>query len=164
MTSVHTMNTDATSQAGYVCHVILCLMCLCGWFRSDISQRATLSVQEAVLRVERMWKTLKAAIMQEVTAAEITIVYPGAGVDYNAAKMDDMYMNTSSNATTNPDNCGQRVLCTIGVGLQREVSKRSENGTMKIHRELMLKPKVALASALLDTQADLVLSATDGKN
>ncbi|KAF8802604.1 hypothetical protein BYT27DRAFT_7172654 [Phlegmacium glaucopus] len=164
MTSAQTMNLDSPSQAGFVYHIILGLMCICGWFRSDISQRVTLSIEEAVLRVERMWKTLKVAIMQEVTAAEIIIVYVGTGGNYDAANMDDMYMDTSGDAVMNQDNCEKLVLCTIGVGLNRGVSKRSENGTMQIHREVILKPKVALTSALLDTQADIVLSATDGKD
>lgn len=168
MTSVQTMNSDTPTHAEFVLEVILGLMHICGWFKSDTSQRATLAVQQAVFRVERMWKILKAAIMQEITAAEITIFNIAAGYGYNTAEMDDMYTDTSGDVTTNLDNGGQQILCTVGVGLQRGVSKRSENGTMEIHREVILKPKVALTSVLLsgeslDRQTDVMLSATDGK-
>ena len=167
MTILQTMNSDTQSQAAFVSDIIMGLIYLCGWSESEASQRAAISVQEAVLRVERVWKTLKVAIMQEITAADITLIHVGAGCDYKVDKMDDMYMDTSG-ATTN--NGGQQqILCMVGVGLQRDVSKRSENGTMKCHREVVLKPKVALYSVLLnggcpDTKADKVLSATDGKD
>jgi hypothetical protein len=93
MTSAQTMSLDTPSQAGYVFHVISGLMAICGGFGSqDTSQRAKASVQQAVFRVEKMWKTLK-AIMQEITAAETTMLYIGAGTDYNTATMDVMYID-----------------------------------------------------------------------
>jgi hypothetical protein len=168
MTSVQTMNSDAPSSASNVFSVILGLMWICGWFGAqDTSKRAKLSVQQAVLRVEKMWKTLKVAIMQGITAADITMVSINAGSDYNAATMDDMYIDASSDVITNPDK-HEQILCPVGVGLQREVSKRCRDGTMQINREVILKPKIALASVLLkeeyspDTQKEMMLSATDG--
>ena len=171
MTSVQAAGSDTASEAEFVLHVILGLMWICGWFGSrDTSQRAASSVHQAVLRIEKMWKTLKAAIMQEITAAEITMLDVGPGFVYNVATMDDMYMDTSSDATANQDNCRQQTLCPVGVGLQRDVSKRCEDGTMQIHREVILKPKVALASVLLnresfpDTEDKMVLSTKGGKD
>ena len=163
------MNLDAPSNAIHVYNDILGLMLICGWFGSqDISKSAKLSVKHAVLRVEKMWKTLKVAIMQEITAAEITMLAIGPGTDYNAATMDDMYIDASSDVTTNPDNHEQHILCPVGVGLQRDVSKRCEDGTMEINGEVILKPKIALASVLLkgesssDTQMEL--SEMNGKD
>ena len=171
MTSVQTMNSDTPSNASFVFNVIWGLMWICGGFGSqDTSQRAKLSVEQAVLRVEKMWKTLKVAIMQEITAAEITILAIRAGSNYNAVTMDDMYIDASSDVTTNPDNHKHRILCPVGVGLRREVSKRCKDGTMQINGEVILKPKIALASVLLkgepslDTQREMMLSATDEKD
>ena len=148
-TSVQMKDSDAPSQARIVFYVILSLMWICGGFESeDTSQRANLSIKQAVLRVEKLWKTLKVAIMQEITAAEITMVNVDAGSDYDMATMDDMYVDTNVDATANPDDCRQQILCPVGVGLQRDVSKRSKDGTMQIHREIILKPKIALASVL----------------
>ena len=147
------MNLDTPSQAEYVSNVILSLMLICGWFESqDIARRAKVSVQQAVMRIEKMWKALKVAIMQEITTAEITTIAVGPGSDYNAAKMDDMYIDASSDVMTNPDDghdSEQHILCPVGVGLQREVSKRCKDGTMQINGEVILKPKIALASVLL---------------
>ena len=168
MTSVQTMDSD-TSKASYVSNVILGLMWICGGFGSqDTSQRAKLSVQQAVLRVERMWKPLKVAIKQEITAAEIILFGICAGTDYNAATMDDMYTDASSDVIMNPNNHEQHILCPVGVGLRRDVSKRCKDGTMKINGEVILKPKIALASVLKgepssDTQNEMMLSVTNGK-
>ena len=169
MTSVQTMNSDAPSSANYVYNVILGLMWICGWFGAqDTSQRAKLSVQQAVLRIEKMWKTLKVAIMQGITAAEITMAGISAGSDYNAATMDDMYIDASSDVITNSDKHEQQILCPVGVGLRRDVSKRCRDGTIQINGEVILKPKIALASVLLkeecspDTQKEMMISATDG--
>ena len=98
MTSVPA-GSDTPSETEFVFHIIFWN---CGWFGSqDTSQRAKLSVHQAVLRIEKMWKTLKAVIMQKITAAEITMLDVGNGFNYN---MDDMYMDTSSDATANLDN------------------------------------------------------------
>ena len=171
MTSVQTMNLDAPTDAGNVYNDILGLMLICGWFESqDITKRAKLSVKQAVLRVEKMWKTLKVAIMQEITAAEITLLTIGPGTNYNAATMDDMYIDASGDVATNPDNHKQHILCPVGVGLQRDVSKRCEDGTMEISREVILKPKIALESVLLkgeplpDTQKEMRLSEMNWKD
>lgn len=166
MTSTQTMSSDTPSGADYVLQLISVLMVICGGFLSqDTSQRAKVSVQQAVLRVEKMWKTLKVAIKQGITTADITMVAINAGSDYNVATMDDMYIDTGSDVMTNPDNHEQHILCSVGVGLQRHVSKRCEDGTMQINGEVILKPKIALASVLLkeelspDTKMML-----DGKN
>jgi hypothetical protein len=163
MTSAQTMSLDTPSQSNHVFHVILGLMVICGGFGSqDTSQRAKASVQQAVFQVEKMWKTLKAAIMQEITAADITMVAIDPGTDYNTATMDDMYIDASSDAITNSD---KHIFCSVGVGLQRHVSKRCKDGTIQINGEVILKPKIALASVLLkgepflDTQMVL-----DGKD
>jgi hypothetical protein len=166
------MNSDTPSAgARDVYNDIWGLMWVCGGFGSkDALQRAKLSVEQAVLRVEKMWKTLKAAIMQEITAAEITMHAINPGSDYNAATMDDMYTDESSDVPTNPDNHEKRILCAVGVGLQRDVSKRCEDGTMQINGEVILKPKIALTSVLLkgepspDTQKEVMISAMDGKD
>jgi hypothetical protein len=107
--------------------------------------------------------------MQEITAAEITTLYIVAGSEYNAATMDDMYIDASSDVTTNHEQ--QHILCPVGVGLQRDVSKRCKDGTMQINGEVILKPKIALASVLLKGEPSLdtqnlkeMLSATDGKD
>jgi hypothetical protein len=165
MTSTQTMSLDTPSQAGYVFHVISGLMAICGGFGSqDTSQRAKASVQQAVFRVEKMWKTLKVAIMQEITAAEITMLYIGAGTDYNTATMDDMYIDASSDMITNPEN-HEPILCSVGVGLQRYVSKRCKDGTIQIDGEVILKPKIALASVLLKGEPFLDTQiALDGKD
>ena len=93
-TSVQMMDSDTPSQARIVFDVILSLMWICGGFESeDTLQRANLSVKQAVLRVENWWKTLKVAIMQEITAAEITMLNVDAGSDYNITTMDDMYVD-----------------------------------------------------------------------
>ena len=155
MTSVQTMNSDDTpSNAGYVVHVILSLMLICGGFASqDASQMAKVSVTQAVSRVEKLWKTLKTAIMQEITAAEITMIAITPGSDYNAAEMDDMYTDASCDEITkNPDNHEQHILCSVGVGLQRDESKQCKDGTMQINREVILKPKIALPSVLLKVE------------
>lgn len=150
MTSAQTMSSDTPSLAHYLYNDILGLMWICGGFGSqDTSQKAKVSVQQAVFRVEKMWKTLKVAIMQEITTADITMIAIDPGSDYNAAKMDDMYMDASSDAITNPDTHEQQILCSVGVGLQRDVSKRCKDGTMEINGEVILKPKIALASVLL---------------
>lgn len=147
MTSVQTMNSSTPSRAKFVGSVILALMSICGWFKSqDTSRKATLDVEKCVLRVETMWKALKVVIKQEITAAEISVFGIDRSCKYDAATMDDAYMDTRSDGTTNPD---KWVLCTVGVGLRRDVSKRSENGKIEIYREVILKPKVALHSVLL---------------
>ena len=169
MTSVQTMKSDTPSKAHDVYNIIVGLMWICGGFGSqDTSQRAELYVEQAVLRVEKIWKTLKVAIMQEITAAEITVRAIDPGVDYDAATMDDMYMDESSDVPTNPEK--EQILCPVGVGLRRDVSKRCEDGTMQINGEVILKPKIALTSVLLkgepsrDTQEKMTLSVTDGKD
>ena len=143
------MSPDAPSNAVKVYNNILGLLWICGGFGSqDTTQRAKASVQQAVFRIEKMWKTLKTAVMQEITTADITMVAIGPEIKYNAAEMDDMYMDASSDVT-NPENHEQHILCSVGVGLQRDVSKRSKDGTMQINGEMILKPKIALASVLL---------------
>ena len=166
------MNLDTPTNASHVYYVILSLMSICGGFASeDAKQRAKLSVQQAVLRVEEIWKTLKIAIMQEITTAEISMIAIGPGSDYNAAIMDDMYTDASSDEITkNPDNHEQHILCSVGVGLQRKVSKRSQDGTIQINGEVILKPKIALPSVLLkvepspDTQMMDTQMMVDGKD
>ena len=149
------MDSDAPSKAHYIFNLILALMRICGWFGSqETSQRARSSVEQAVSRVEKMWKTLKVAIMQEITAAEITMLAISAESEYNAVTMDDMYIDASSDVSGTLDNHGQRVLCQVGVGLQREVSKRCKDGTMQINGEVILKPKIALASVLLPVKGE----------
>jgi hypothetical protein len=66
--------------------------------------------------------------------------------DYDAATMDDMYIDASSDVSTNPDNHErQHKLCSVGgVGLQRDTSKRCKDGTMQINGEVILKPKIAV--------------------
>jgi hypothetical protein len=59
---------------------------------------------------------MKAAIMQEITAAEITMLSLGAWSEYNAATMDDMYIdhNASSDVTTNHEQ--QHIVCPVAKG------------------------------------------------
>ena len=93
---------------------------------------------------------MKTAIMQEITTAEITMISVGPESDYNAAKMDDMYIDANSDEIPkNPDNHGQHILCSVGVGLQRDVLKQCQDGTMQINGEVILKPKITLPSVLL---------------
>ena len=161
------MNSDTPSNASHIYFIILSLMSICGGFVSqDAKQRAKLSAQQTVLRVEKIWETLKTAIMQEITATEITMISIGPGSDYNSAKMDDIYTDSSSDEITmNPDNHEQQILCSVGVGLRRDESKQCKDGTMQINGEVILKPKIALPSVLLkvgpspDTQMML-----DGKD
>ena len=131
--------------------LVLSLMCLCGWsITNQESQKIISSFQQMVERIERMWSQLKKAAKEGITNTDMEVFTfaPGSNFEEN---MEDMYDDVLGN--TKSGNLEKRrrekILCSVGIGLRKSLVKREDGKAPRVQQDILIKPKVALASVLL---------------
>src|SRR5882672_8785744 len=122
------------------------LLCLCGWsLNSPRSQKAILSMQQIVKALERLWLQIKRATKESTIGADFDVAIVDSNTPYDDMTMEDTYCEVPNSSLTN----GTRVLCSVGVGLQKPVVKRMD-GTLPEKTVFLIKSKVALETVLVD--------------
>ncbi|KAF8959253.1 hypothetical protein BDZ97DRAFT_1667426 [Flammula alnicola] len=156
ITSAQMSSFDTQAPASFAVDMLLSLLCLCGWsMTSQQSKKAVLSVQQMVFTIEKMWVQLKKATKEGITTADMEVFVIPTGSLFGEG-MEDTYADNSSGVVVDSGGQGKRILCTVGMGLRRTTIKRVEGGPSANKYEVLLKPKVALGSVLVDNAEDRV--------
>jgi glutamyl/glutaminyl-tRNA synthetase len=140
------------TQKTAIIDMLLSLMCLCGWSISNQqSRKAVLSLKQKVESVERVWSQLKKATKENITNTDIEVfnVEPGSTFGEHVEDVYDDTLGKTQNGE--PERrCREKILCTVGIGLRKSLVKHEGGGAPLVQREVLIKPKVALASVLLE--------------
>lgn len=104
-------------------------------------------MQQIVKLLERLWLQLKSVTKESTIAADFDVFIIDFNRTYDDTKMEDNYCSDMSTSYTRN---GTRVLCSVGVGLQKTVVKRVEGMLPEKQTDLLIKAKVALESVLQD--------------
>lgn len=161
ITFAHIKSLDSQTFSDHILDMAIGLLCLCGWsLNSPRSKKAILSMQQMVKALERLWMQLKSATKEGITTADIDVFVIDFGRSYDPARMEDSYVDALSRSGTGspihsptPDS---RVLCTVGMGLQKTVMRRSDGMSPERQIDVLLKPKVALESVLKTIAGEIV--------
>jgi hypothetical protein len=106
-------------------------------------------MQQIVKFLERLWLQLKSVTKESTIAADFDVDVIGFDRPYDDMKMEDSYCDMSAKSSSHTKN-GTRVLCSVGVGLQKRVVKRVEGMEPEKQTDLLIKTKVALETVLRD--------------
>ncbi|KAF8802606.1 hypothetical protein BYT27DRAFT_7112082 [Phlegmacium glaucopus] len=154
MTMAQAKYVDSTTTKDAVIKMLSNLLYLCGSPMANVSSQKThLCLQQVVSTIMDMWMQLRIAIYEGVTTTEMKLFGARPNDTYRDAVMNDIYADTEDVHVQQP-NLGKetgRILCTVGMGLQRCVVKQNGDGTMSVQRDTTLKAKVAFPSVLFDT-------------
>ena len=109
-----------------------------------------------VERIERMWSQLKKAAMEGITNTDMEVFIVSAGSDFGEI-MEDMYDDVLGNTKSRnlEKRRREKILCSVGVGL-RKSSVKHEDGKAQVQQDILIKPKVALASVLLAAEGGMI--------
>lgn len=136
------MSTD------FIIDLLLSLLYVCGWSSAhEQSKKAMLSVQNMIFTIGKMMTQLKVATKEGITTADMEVCAVTADSVFTA-NMEDVYAENSIAQVAAMGITGQRVLCTVGLGLRRIATKRNESGSIERREDILLRPKVALISVL----------------
>lgn len=134
--------------ANVIVDILISMLFLCGWSTSsEKSKRAVLLMQQMVFNIEKMASQIKTATKEGITTADLDVFVIHSGSPLRDG-MEDVYADSASGDARNSETVNKRVLCTVGMGLRRTIVKRVEGRTPEYKEEILLKPKVALASVL----------------
>ena len=126
---------------------LICILTTCGWREDEKSPSACVKrIQMCLASIEEAVVKLKAATTEGITSADVLPYVVAAGTPFDPSHMIDAY--GKDNRT---DSKGEPVLCTTDIGLKSFVNKRSSHSSPAMTsswQEILLKPKVALFSAL----------------
>ncbi|KAF8152732.1 hypothetical protein BJ912DRAFT_869040, partial [Pholiota molesta] len=134
--------------ANVMIDILINMLFLCGWSASsEKSKKAVVLMQQMVFNIEKMGSQIKTATKEGITTADLD-VFVVHSRDSLRDGMEDVYADGSSGDAMNSETDNKRVLCTVGMGLRRTIIKQTEGRTPEYKEEILLKPKVALASVL----------------
>jgi len=130
-----------TSSADRVVQTILAFLCVAGMSTSEL-RRAAEGLRERTKSIEELLLTLKYAIQEGITSADMEVYDVELPAKFDPQRMEVAYDDGENNN-------GDQVLCTVGLGLKKVVTKRVVEST-RIDRseEIMKKPDVVLQSLL----------------
>ena len=152
ITCTQTRILAGETRRNHVIDTLLGLMCLCGWSISGPdSQKVVISLQQMVERIEKMWIQLKRATKEGITNTDMEVFTFDAGELFEEG-MEDMYADALGRKPVEDvkRRRRERTLCTVAIGLRKTSVKRIEGGEPTIQADVLIKPKVALASVLLE--------------
>lgn len=117
---------------------IICILTTCGWRREDEKSFSACvkKIQKYLSSIEEAVAKLKAATTEGITSADVLPYVVAPDTPFEPSQMINAYPSKGSRT----DSKGEHVLCTTDIGLQSFVTKRSR-------QEILLRPKVVLASA-----------------
>ena len=94
---------------------------------------------------------LKNATKEGITTADIDVFVIDFGRPFDEARMEDSYADTFHSETmgaSRSSGADTRVLCTVGMGLQKTVMRKIDGMPAERQVDVLLRPKVALESVL----------------
>ncbi|KDR69800.1 hypothetical protein GALMADRAFT_214887 [Galerina marginata CBS 339.88] len=142
---------SSPSDMGPVLDIIVTLLYLCGWSASsDDAKKSISTMQNKLQGLEKLQIQLKTATKEEITTADMEIYIHPPGDPFED-HMEDTYAENVGDPIGGKD---RQLLCSVGMGLRKAVTKRSDSGQLKEQVDVLLKAKVALASVLLDTTSE----------
>ncbi|KIM36861.1 hypothetical protein M413DRAFT_31264 [Hebeloma cylindrosporum] len=152
ITCAQTRTLSNVVQQNRVMDTLLGLMCLCEWSTSGPeSQKVAGSLRQMIARIEDMCIRLKRATKEGITNTDMEVFIVEAGKQFDES-MEDMYADALGKKPV--ENVERRrrekTLCTVSMGLRKTSAKRIEGQKPSIQTDVLIKPKVALASVLLD--------------
>jgi hypothetical protein len=94
---------------------------------------------------------LKKATKEGITNTDMEVfnIEPGSTFGENMEDVYDEALGKTKNGEPERRRRG-KTLCTVGIGLRKSLVKHGESGEPLIQRDVLIKPKVALASVLLE--------------
>lgn len=134
------------SSVGNAVEKIMSVLIVCGLSTTtaDYSQSAE-KIVKRIQAIEEMLLALQEVVRGGITSCDMELINVDAGIIYDSRTMVDPY----STAPRPSDTVQQKVLCTVGLGLQRTTMKRMPDKTLQPQNELLKRPEVVL-DALLD--------------
>ena len=110
-------------------------------------------MQQIVKVLEKLWLQLRTVTKESSIAADFDVFIVDFGRPYDGARMEDNFCDMLTKSSCQTKN-GTRVLCSVGVGLQKKVVKRVDGVPPEIKTDFLVKPKVALETVLRDIKQD----------
>ena len=137
------------SYAAHIAEDLVNVLIVCGLSTSNSKYQIIIQdIKHRMSLLEKAALQLKVALKEGVTSVDIGPFYISTGAPFDPTNMDDAY-GDSRNETRNRGD-GERIMCTTDMGLRRVLTKRSADGQVQSYYDVILKPKVVLASSLTD--------------
>ncbi|EDR06452.1 uncharacterized protein LACBIDRAFT_300147 [Laccaria bicolor S238N-H82] len=138
------------SYGPHIAEDLVTILKVCGL--STSSSKYQIIIQDIKHRMSTLEKAalqLKVALKEGVTSVDIEAFYISTRAQFDPTNMDDAYGDSRKEAR-NRRGDGERIMCTTDMGLRRVLTKRSADGQAQSYYDVILKPKVVLASSLTD--------------
>jgi len=132
---------DSSTQKDFVIKILSALLCLCGSPMANVTSQKT-NLDQVVSTISNMWMQLRTAIHEGVTTTEMEVFSANPNDIYQDKVMNDIYDERDLRREEG------HILCAVGMGLKRSVTRRNGDGIMSIQKDIVLKAKVAFPSVL----------------
>ncbi|EDR07864.1 uncharacterized protein LACBIDRAFT_298121 [Laccaria bicolor S238N-H82] len=138
------------SYASYIAEDLVNVLIVCGKLSTSNSEYQVIiqDIKHRMSLLEKAALQLKVALKEGVTSVDIEPFYILTGARYDPTNMDDAYGDSRKESRNRRD--GEGIMCTTDMGLRRVLTKRSVDGQVQSYYDVILKPKVVLASSLTD--------------
>ena len=132
---------DSSTQKDFVIKFLSALLCLCGIPMANVAAHQT-NLDQVVSTISNMWMQLRTAIHEGVTTTEMEVFNAIPNDVYQDKVMNDIYDDERDLREEG------HILCAVGMGLKRSVTRRNGDGIMSIQKDIILKAKVVFPSVL----------------
>jgi hypothetical protein len=137
------------SYAPHIAEDLVNVLIVCGLSTSNSKYQIIIQdIKHRMSLLEKAALQLKIALKEGVTSVDIEPFYISTRAQFDPTNMDDAYGDSRMEARNRGD--GERIMCTTDMGLRRVLTKRSVDGQVQSYYDVILKPKVVLASSLTD--------------
>ncbi|KIK01074.1 hypothetical protein K443DRAFT_581866 [Laccaria amethystina LaAM-08-1] len=137
------------SYAPQIAEDLVNVLIVCGLSTSNSKHQIIIQdIKHRMSLLEKAALKLKVALKEGVTSVDIEPFYISTRAQFDPTKMDDAYGDSRKETRNRGD--GERIMCTTDMGLRRVLTKRSVDGQVQSYYDIILKPKVVLASSLTD--------------
>ena len=137
------------SYASHLAEDLVNVLIVCGLPTSNSRYQVIIQdIKYRMLLLEKAALQLKVALKEGVTSVDIEPFDISTRAQFDPTNMDDAYGDSRKETRDRGD--GERIMCTTDMGLRRVLTKRSVNGQVQSYYDVILKPKVVLASSLTD--------------
>ncbi|KIJ92016.1 hypothetical protein K443DRAFT_114234 [Laccaria amethystina LaAM-08-1] len=137
------------SYAPHIAEDLVNVLIVCGLSTSNSKYQIIIQdIKHRMSLLEKAALQLKIALKEGVTSVDIEPFYISTRAQFDPTNMDDAYGDSRMEARNRGDE--ERIMCTTDMGLRRVLTKRSVDGQVQSYYDVILKPKVVLASSLTD--------------
>ncbi|EDR07695.1 uncharacterized protein LACBIDRAFT_298115 [Laccaria bicolor S238N-H82] len=136
------------SYASHIAEDLVNVLIVCGLSTSNSEYQVIIKdIKHRMSLLEKAALQLRVALKEGVTSVDIEPFDISTRAQFDPTNMDDAYGDSRKERKRGD---GERIMCTTDMGLRRVLTKRSVDGQVQSYYDVILKPKVVLASSLTD--------------